>query len=128
MTGGARATASLPPRRRQRGNAAAQEGWIRDAAALAPDCDSVASAVRSPGSGLIYPRGFSLTDLSDKKKWIGEPAERPSLSLLPLAVRAAFEPTPTCQLFLGITTGIQFSLGKNLFDTVAASNPSFFHH
>lgn len=74
-------------------------------------------------SGLIYPPGFSLTDLLDKKKWIGEPAERPALSP---SVRAA-EPTPTSQLVLGISTGIQFLLGENLLDTVAASNLSFFH-
>lgn len=82
--------------------AAARGGWIRDPATLAPDERCEGARLGIDLSSWVFPdRPFR------QKIWIGEPAERPSFSpLCRWAVRAAYEPTPTSPLVLGITTGI----------------------
>lgn len=117
---GPRSMASLPPRRRRRGNVVScvvsscssermDLGYGHARSRLQFRCErcEVARLWIDLSSWVFPDRPFR------QKKWIGGPAERPSLSpLCRSAVKAAFAPTPTSQLVLGITTGIQFSLGN----------------
>lgn len=72
--------------------AAAWRRWIRDTATLAP------------GSGLIYPPGFSLTDLSDKENGL----ENLRNVLLSLSLM-----TPGCQGSVRTTSDQSVSPGNN---------------